>query len=88
MRACLYKSARRKLADRLAHRRARHAEAARKLHLVERLAWRERAAHDVVGKLRAQFLGARLAQDGRACLALGNQLGHARASAGRSMTLT
>ena len=47
------------LAHRLAHRRARHAEAARDVGLVERGARRQRAAHDLVGKLQAQFLGAR-----------------------------
>jgi len=39
-----------------AHRRARHAEAARLLGLIERRAGRNEAAHDLVGELQAQFL--------------------------------
>ena len=45
-------AARRRAADRLAHRRARHLEAARQLGLVERGAGRQHAAHDLVGELQ------------------------------------
>ena len=49
------------LPDRLAHRRARHAKAPRQLHLVERRAGLQRAAHDLVGKLKPQLLRERAA---------------------------
>ena len=65
MGAHLHQPARRQQADRLAHRRARHLEAPRQRGFVERGAGRQRAAHDLVGELQAQFLGARLARPGR-----------------------
>ena len=57
MGAHLDEAAGRELADRFAHRRARHAEAARQLALVERGAGGEQAAHDIVGKRQAQLVG-------------------------------
>ena len=59
MRAGIDQAAGRELAQRLAHRRARHVEAPRDIGLVERRARRQRAAHDLVGQLQPQFLGAR-----------------------------
>ena len=49
----------RKLAQRLAYRRARDIEALRDLGFVERGTGRQRAAHDFVGELQPQFFGAR-----------------------------
>ena len=66
MRARLDQPARREQADRLAHRRARHREAARKLGLVERRRRAQHAAHDLVGELQPQLLGQRLAAAGDA----------------------
>ena len=55
------------LTDSLAHRRARHAEAARQLGLVETRARGDEAAHDIVGKREPQFVrqGAAAATDRR-----------------------
>ena len=55
------------LADRFAHRRARHAKAARQLGLVEGGAGDEQTAHDIVGEREAQLVsqGAAAAADGR-----------------------
>ena len=60
--AHFHQPARRQHADRFTHRRARNFEAARQRGFVERGAGRERAAHDFVGELQAQFLRARLAR--------------------------
>jgi hypothetical protein len=70
------------LADRLAHRRARHAEPARELHLVERLAGGERAAYDVVRQLCAQSLGPGRADIGRGQIAVIHKQGHQATFAG------
>ena len=59
--AHLDQAAGRELPDRLAQRRARHPEAPRQHHLVERRAGRKRAAHDLVGKLKPQLLRERAA---------------------------
>ena len=56
----------RKLPQRLAHRRARHIEAPRDVGLVQRRSRRQRAAHDLVGQLQTQFLGASEFVDARA----------------------
>ena len=71
VRARLDQPAGRELPDRLAHRRARDLEAARELRLVERRAGRERAAHDLVGKLQPQLLGQRLARPAKRSAASG-----------------
>jgi hypothetical protein len=47
------------LPQRLTHRRTRHVEALCDVGFVERRSRRQRAAHDLVRQLQAQFLGAR-----------------------------
>jgi hypothetical protein len=47
------------LAQRFAHRGARDVEAPRNIGFVERGTGRQRAAHDLVGELQPQLLGAR-----------------------------
>jgi len=59
MRAGIDQPAGRELTQGLAHRRARDIEAARDIGFIERRARRQRAAHDFVGELQPQFLGAR-----------------------------
>jgi hypothetical protein len=49
----------RELAQRLTDRRARHVETSRDIGLVEGCSRRQRAAHDFVRQLQAQFLRAR-----------------------------
>jgi len=69
------------LADRLAHGRARHAEAARELGLVERGTRRNEASHDVVGEREAQLLGQGAAALGGGRRGLGRGLGGRRREA-------
>ena|SRR5437879_4700982 len=60
MRGGLDQTARGEQTDGLAHRRARHREAAREFGLVERGARLQDAAHDLVGELQSQRFGERL----------------------------
>jgi hypothetical protein len=79
-------------AQRLPHRRARYLEAPRDVGFVERCSRRQRAAHDFVCQLQAQFLGAGdLVRMGRSAIDAPNHrrlIGGTRWSAGRNIVKT
>ena len=83
------------LADRLAHRRARHAKAACELGLIEAGAGDKQAAHDIVGERQAQFVrqSAAAATDdrggrARSCGAFGDRHHAGPAGSSTSIMLT